>query len=297
MKIMERKYIAKNGVVERTRFAVGDRVTPRTGRKKGNTSARQQEKNLQTAVRKLGRILNNNYSERSLLITLDYSEEGLEQLIGKLEQDEQAIIRRLQAPVGEVGSWQARGKAKLHTDALGAEIQAALNQMREAAEHQVNLYLRRIGRKIRHKAVWVTADIDGETGEVVRIHHHIALCPEEGQDVSWDLLRKQWRLGGIDIKTFHGADYTPLAAYLLRQVRHQPDAKKYSCSRGFEQPRMEERIVLSAQNEIRTPAGAKVLERQYSDEHVAQYVRYIPRRGERRKCDGISEDPGNQREL
>ena len=45
MKIMERRYVCKNGVVEQTRYAVGDNTRPRGKRKKGNTSFRKQEAN------------------------------------------------------------------------------------------------------------------------------------------------------------------------------------------------------------------------------------------------------------
>ena len=60
-------------------------------------------------------------------------------------------------------------------------------------------------------------------------------------------------------------------------------------------PQPEERIVLSAHNEIRTPAGAQVLERQYNEDHVGQYVRYIVRKKERRDTDGIQADQRDQR--
>ena len=60
-------------------------------------------------------------------------------------------------------------------------------------------------------------------------------------------------------------------------------------------PQPEERIVLAAHNEIRTPAGAQVLERAYSEEHVGQYVRYIVRKKERRVTDGIQKNQRDQR--
>lgn len=292
---MERRYQCRNGVVERTRFCVGDRVLPRSGRRKGATSARDQERNLNYAARRLARLLNNNFSEDALLITLDYSASGLEKIMEKLTPRQQALIRATASPVGEIGEWKAAGKIRMQAVELGEELRIAMDAAIRAAEHQAKLYLRRIGRKIRHKAVWITADIDGSTGELVRIHHHIPLCPEAGQNVSWDLLRDQWKLGGVNIQRFYGRDYTAMANYLMRQVRHRPDAKKYSCSRGLEMPQPEERIVLAAHNEIRTPAGAQVLERQYNEEHVGQYVRYIVRKKERREMDGISKNQRDQR--
>ena len=53
MKIMERKYISANGVVERTRYAVGDNARPRRGKRRGNTTFRKQEQNFNSALRRL----------------------------------------------------------------------------------------------------------------------------------------------------------------------------------------------------------------------------------------------------
>ena len=59
---MERKYISRNGVVERTRYAVGDNAVPRGKRKKGNTGFRKQEANFNGAIRQAARIMNCNFS-------------------------------------------------------------------------------------------------------------------------------------------------------------------------------------------------------------------------------------------
>ena len=84
-------------------------------------------------------------------------------------------------------------------------------------------------------------------------------------------------------------DYTPIAVYLLRQVRRQPDAKKYAVSRGMLLPVITEREVLG-NPEIRVPAGASVLERaEYNEETVVQYVRYVPKKRESRTEDGGGE--------
>ena len=83
----------------------------------------------------------------------------------------------------------------------------------------------------------------------------------------------------VDIRRLRGQkDYTPVAVYLLRQVRRQPDAKKYAVSRGMLLPVITEREVLG-NPEIRVPAGASVLERaEYNAETVVQYVRYVPKK-------------------
>lgn len=292
MKIMERKYVCANGVVERTRYVVGDNARPRSSRKKGNTTYRKQEANFNSALRKLARILNCNYShENGLLITLDYDPAGMEALCRKAKLTEEQTLWAMGARVGAIGEWKAAKKGK---QAVGidpyedAELEDGCAKLREAAEKQMNLWLRRIKRKAGSlKYIAVTSDIDGDTGEAVRIHHHLVIAAE---GLSWDLLQQQWRLGSVDIRRLRRQkDYTPVAVYLLRQVRRQPDAKKYAVSRGMLLPAVTEREVLG-NPEIRVPAGACVLERaEYNEETVVQYVRYVPKKRESRTEDGGGE--------
>ena len=91
-KIMERTYISANGVVEKTRYAVGDRTQPRRS-KKGKTSLRKEEQNFNSSLRKVARILNCNYThENGLLLTLDYDEDGLRALMESLPQEQCAVL-------------------------------------------------------------------------------------------------------------------------------------------------------------------------------------------------------------
>ena len=320
MKIMERKYISKNGVVERTRYAVGDNAKPRRGKRRGTSSFRKQEQNFNSALRRLARILNCNYShENGLLITLDYDEAGLERIIGSLTEQDRETMRKLRAPVGKIGTWRARenGPAQdchdqcahrsrndmeggdCERDAEGADIYGAdgdaeaVNRLREAADKQLTLWMRRLKRKHggKIKAVLITSDVDHETGEMVRVHHHVVLAAE---GISWDLLRGEWKNGSVDIKQLRAQpDYTPIATYLMRQVRKQPDKKKYRVTQGMEQPKIEEREIL-CNTEMKAPAGANVLERsEYTAESIGQYIRYVPKKREyrRKRTKEWKEDP------
>ncbi len=287
VKIMERKYLCKNGVVERTRYPVRDNARPRSSRKKGNTNFRKQEANFNSALRRLARILNCNYTHESgMLITLDYDQQGLQKLCGLAGLTETETAWALGKRVDLVGSWSQVGKKRADSEKIAPEMEQAMEKLRAAAEKQMNLWIRRVKRHYGSalKYVTVTSDIDGETGEVVRIHHHL---PIEAAGISWDLLQQQWQLGSVDIRRLRGqADYTPIAVYLMRQVRRQPDAKKYSVSRGMLMPEITEREVLG-NPEIKAPAGAKVLERsEYNPETVVQYIRYVPKKREARKAGG-----------
>ena len=153
-----------------------------------------------------------------------------------------------------------------------------MEALREAAEKQLFLWLRRVKRKHGQelKFIAVTADLDGETGELVRVHHHVPIAAE---GISWDLLRKEWKLGSVDIvQVRHNVDYTPIAVYLMRQVRRRPDAKKYRVSRGMEQPEVMEREIIG-HVQMRVPVGALLLESsEFQIDFPGQYMRYIPKK-------------------
>ena len=288
MKIMERKYVCANGVVERTRFLVGDNARPRSSRKKGNTSFRKQEANFNAALRRVARLLNCNFDhENGILVTLDYDPAGLEKLCAQAGLTESEKLWALGMQKAEIGEWKAAKKCAKRVDAHidpYENTEEACERLRAAAEKQMNLWLRRVKRQQAVKYIAVTSDIDGDTGEVVRIHHHLVLAAE---GISWDMLQKQWKLGSVDIRRLRGQqDYTPIAVYLMRQVRRQPDAKKYSVSRGMLMPEITEREVLG-NPEIKAPAGAKIMERsEYNPETVVQYIRYVPKKREARKAGG-----------
>ena len=158
-----------------------------------------------------------------------------------------------------------------------------MNRLREAADKQLTLWLRRLKRKYsgKIKAVLITSDVDHETGELVRVHHHVVLAAE---GISWDLLRGEWKNGSVDIKQLRAQpDYTPIATYLMRQVRKQPEKKKYRVTQGMEQPKIEEREIL-CNTEMKAPAGANVLERsEYTAESIGQYIWYVPKKREYRR--------------
>ena len=162
--------------------------------------------------------------------------------------------------------------------AIEAEAGVDYQKIRDLAEHQCKLWLRRIARKAggKLKYLGVSSDMDGQTGELVRAHCHVVL---DAPGVSWDALREAWHLGWIDIRQLRKQrDYTPVAVYLMRQVQRVPDKKKYFVSRGMEQPEVLERIV-PYEGEIRVQPGATVLERSaYDPDNVSQYVRYLPRK-------------------
>ena len=192
--------------------------------------------NARQAVRVTARQINNNFGPDDLFVEIGYSEDKWKKLFAGMDQDEIMLAAREEA-------------AKL---------------------------MRRLRRKQEIKYLYVTADMDGETGEAVRIHHHLILsgCSEEA-------VKKAWKNGGCHCEhLYRQDDYTPLAVYLHRQVRRIGREQLVCCSKNLEKCEIQEEVIESnPDTEIRVQPGAKVIDRTaYREGTVTQYVRYKRRK-------------------
>jgi len=235
-KWMLREYIAGK-VVELSQFWMPEQARPRSPRK-ASSSARKQDQNDRSVIKRLARWINANFAHGDLWVTLTYSERGMQRLLRAAGED--------------------------------------LDALRDAGEHQAKLFLRRMQRVfeaggIELKYILVTSDLNGETGECVRIHHHI-LMPR----AAYEICEKKWSLGSVDYQILRNQDdFTPMAVYLLRQVRRQPDKKKYTPSRNLKAPVVRERIAKQPKP-LRAPAGAKLLAASEFDvTKGSHYIRYV----------------------
>lgn len=231
-------------VVEKSKFRVAANVRPRKMRRRGATSPRKQDANDRDAVKRLARILNCNFKHGDLFVTLTYSRVRIQALADRITGD---------------------GKTA-DPEVVYTYAKKELDRFMERVKYDAKK------RGINLKYVKLTSDMDGEDGETVRVHHHLVL-PKAVRDI----VVKHWCADEMGISPLRDQDdYTPLAEYLIRQVRRQPDMKKYSVSRNMDKPIIKEEIVCSAR-EIRTPAGARVMYRAAFDAENpgCQYVRYI----------------------
>lgn len=236
--------IISGAVVEKTKFAVAANVRPRKCRKKGATSIRKQDQNDRDAVKRLARVINCNFQHGDLWVTLKYDQLRMQRLT-----------------------------ARIIADGLAPDM----DTIRAYAVRERDNFLRRVKDALKKqglslKYVKVTSDLDGKTGELVRIHHHLIL-PAAAREAVY----RHW--GALDVRVDplrDQKDYTPLAEYLIRQVRRLPDLKKYSVSRNMRKPTVKEEIVFSA-SELKVPKGARLMFRsEFSFERPVQYIRYIP---------------------
>lgn len=237
-------------VGEKTKyFVLGDRT--RRNRRKEESSIKKQEQNEYSAKKRIARLINANFTHGDILLGLDYSDASYK----KLERS-------------------AR-KAAPDYDSLPEDDQ--LRCIREAAAQEMVNYLRRVkralekeGRADELKYIAITSDMDGDTKETVRVHHHL-IVPASCEHI----VRMKWGHGGTYCKPLSKQeDYMPIAEYLIAQVRGTLNAKKFVSSRNLIRPQPKDRVAVS-DAEIRVPRNCKLIQRAEYKRGAPQYIRYI----------------------
>lgn len=236
------KWIARNGVEERTKFFV------RTDNPKGERAkraARKAAKRTDSAERQAARLLNENFDpQHDLHAVLEYDEKELA-----------AILKRAET----------------------IEADNDMDRLYIAAQQNFVNFVRRVQRESKRLGnefiyLSITSDMDGKTGETVRIHHHI-VCNREAKEA----IEKKWR-GFVlekELYTIHG-DFTPLAEYLIRQTRSVEGTQRYVPSRNLRQPYKSEPKLVSryGDSEMHVPKGCVELFRSAYAKGAGQYLRY-----------------------
>lgn len=242
------RVIRSGRVEEKICFPVNQGTKTRKPKSRGSLP-RKQDSNERDGIKRTARVINCNYDAGDLLITLTYSDETIAKL-GKEDPDE------------------------LH----------------DAADREAVKFLRRLGYHMKKGGVepvtmLFTSDTDGETGELVRVHHHL-LIKCDGFElrkgkllVCGKELEKIWKLGGVEYESLHAQDsYSKLAAYLYRQVRRIYDGEnKYHGSSNLKKPQLISERIVHSNRRLRLPKGAKIIQRVDKDylPDGTQYLAYI----------------------
>lgn len=241
-----RTYTA-GAVREKSKYFVPGKRPSGRDRRAEKKAIRAQEKNDASAVKTLARLINANFGGGDYLMGLDYSPAGYDRLLAGVEGlDEMDEAQR--------------------QDAIWA-----------AASHELELCVRRVKYRckkmgIELKGIWITSDMDGSTGKAVRVHHHMIVCAD-----AMELFADAWAdRGSVDYRQMYAnqQDRTPMAEYLIRQVRRIPNAKKYRSTRNLIRPQPQDRFA-QGPAEIRVPAGCTLIYRAASGRGQAQYIRYL----------------------
>lgn len=238
-----RTYKAGN-VGEKIKFWIPN-ARPTKSSRKIKSDLKKIKQNEASAVKRLARVINANFSHGDILLGLDYSPEGYERVCTR---------------------------AGATSDASEPE---SLEAIYMAAEQELTNALRRVKRELEKsnielRYVAVTSDLNGKTGECVRVHHHLVINGE----ALFAFLTK-WNLGNVEYSTLRRqADYTDIAVYLIKQVRYLPDAKKYKSSRNLVRVVPSDRVARNG-SQLRAPRGAVLLHAGEYKPGYPQYIRYI----------------------
>lgn len=248
---------------EKTKFFVpGKRPEGKMSRRQKD-AVRKAEQNEYSAQKSMARLINANFQTGDLLMGLDYNEIGMARILH--------WARKNDLPIDSENETEKQ------------------NALWEAASHELDIALRRVKRKLEKagcelKAVYCTSDMDEDTGEIVRVHHHLVVNAQ-AKDAFVDAWEK-YGLGSVDWECLwpDQLDRTPIAEYLIRQVRRIPDAKKFRSTRNLARPRAKDRVVYT-DNELQVPRGGILVFRQEREQKLvfarsgmnrqSQYIRYV----------------------
>ncbi len=239
--------------------------------RKNKSDIRKAVQNEESSARQMARLINANFRPGDWLLGLDYSQEGMLRLEMEACGGSRPILHRGATSSGPSGHLPLEGKAFL-------TAAQKMDAVRNAAEKMLVNCIRRVKRELEKdgielKYVTVTADVDGKTGEAVRIHHHLVVNRE-----ARDAFVRKWQdkgLGGVAWSPLEKQDdYLEIAKYLLAQARKTREGEnKYTSSRNLVRPRPKDRVAASS-SEVRVPKGCRLLHRQEFKPGKAQYIRY-----------------------
>jgi hypothetical protein len=202
--------------------------------------------NANNVTRKVNRILCDNFTGLDYWVTLTYDQVGYQRVLDRAKEMDAGMSE-------EDRIWLAAAK----------ELELAMDRARRK--------LHKEGIELRYFAI--TSDMDGETGEMVRVHHHVVVRAE---CVAALMDKWPWGDGHAPDHLWDMDDYSPLAEYMMKQVRYIKDAKKYVPSRNLiRTPAKTPRRCLSGAR-LRPPKGCKLLYADpYTGERDCQYIRYL----------------------
>ncbi len=237
-----REYRCQNGICVKTKFPETGTASLRPGTRRYERSLRKAEKNVTEARHELELTLNENFGAgKDYLVTVTYNSEGYDRLVMKAGTDERDAIHL-------------------------------------AARREMENYIRRVrrvcdGLGVELRYVAVTSDLDGVTGEPVRVHHHIV--------VNWEAAAAflgKWTAGEAKKKKLYGArngDLSDLADYLIAQSRVVDGKKRYNPSRNLGKPQaMPVRRARNPEAELKVPKGCELIHRAESNPGRPQRIRY-----------------------
>lgn len=237
-------------VIERSTVWVpaGTREVRRGKKRKGATTAEKQEQNDRQGEKNLARLINCNFRPGDVLL----------------------------GPTFDAAHWdRLRQKAQAMADRMPEATEE--DRLVKAAEHEGELWIKRIRRKLEKagrrellRYVLVTSDMDGETGQPKRIHLHAVLPAWAAETAA-----AAWTAGCVDLQHLREQDdFTPLARYLLRQVRRRPGERKWRSAQNMDRP-IVTMTDIPPEKPVRERKGEVVMHRDEFEPGRPQYLRTV----------------------
>ena len=237
-----RRYICDNGIEYKTKFPVREDLSCIRSARKKASAVQRAEKGATEASHEFGRLLNCNFRVgRDWHLLLTYSDEGLRKLIKRAgSEDIEALIL--------------------------------------SADREYDNFLRRVKRRaekqeVEVKAAAVISVTDPETGEIVRIHHHLVV-----NKAAVLLCSECWKAGeakGRELWSSFGEDLQELADYMIAQAARVGAGKRYTHTRNLVRAVVTKPIkARSADAELIVPRGCQKIWRSENKRGRAQHIRY-----------------------
>ena len=251
-----KKHICRNGVEERTKYPVrSDKSSGTRARREASRGARRAD----NAERQYARYANNNFDAgQDVHIVLEYTDEELGKLVEK----------------AETATRERTGDARTHDEIFRDELF-------RLGQKDLQNFVRRARRECAKQGIELfylgaTSDMDGDSGEEARLHHHF-VCNAAAAEAC----QKKWRGTAWDAELYNvNGDLSALASYIIRQVRAVDGTQRYVPSRNLVPPETSEPIPLVgnaakyAENEMSVPKGCTLLYRSTYVRGATQYIRY-----------------------
>ena len=237
-----RAYTCDNGIEYKTKFPVSENISSTKSRKKKSACIARAERCATDAAHELGRLLNCNFiTGTDFHIVLTYSDKGLAALRKKTGAEETELLIR-----------QAK-----------REYDNCMKRVKYRAEKKT----------VEIKAAAVISITDPETGEAVRIHHHVVINADAAS-----LFAECWRAGDVRMRRLYsnnGPDLQELADYMIAQAARVGADKRYTHTRNLN--RAEVSRPIKARNpaaELKVPRECKEIWRSEYKPGKPQHIRY-----------------------
>jgi hypothetical protein len=192
--------------------------------------------------------------------------------LAKIKQNEREAVKNLARVINcNFGAGDLWLTLTYGPERLPADIAAAKKDLSRFMRNVRRRFLAEHGRGPRY--VISTSQKDPDTGERVRIHHHIVM-----ERAAYDTICQLWPQEDITYRLMDGrGDYTGIARYIISQAEKGPDAKKWSVSRGnMAKPIYTEPVPVKATDPLDVPAGAVIREKySLADEETGAYTEYV----------------------